>query len=190
MPSSVLELTPIACRHKSFALVSDLLSKGYQFVPDEFNKIGIPNVGLAYKNEHKIKSLEPTKIESQKLQLLNEAIQLFAKNDNQGTIPNITSGKLYIFDASAQKHENIHSVVNGKQLSGLFVDKQYLRDAEFLDCVTRMIASSLHVHGDSQSANYSYELTDLITSEVNTLMHKPEIAQKLQLLKEKYDSLK
>lgn len=171
-------------------LVSDLLSKGYQFVPDEFNKIGIPNVGLAYKNEHKIKSLEPTKIESQKLQLLNEAIQLFAKNDNQGTIPNITSGKLYIFDASAQKHENIHSVVNGKQLSGLFVDKQYLRDAEFLDCVTRMIASSLHVHGDSQSANYSYELTDLITSEVNTLMHKPEIAQKLQLLKEKYDSLK
>lgn len=171
-------------------LVSDLLSRGYQFVPAMFCEIGIPTIKEAYKNEHRIKSLEPTKVENQKLQLLNEAIQLFAKNDNQGTIPDITPEKLYVFDASAQKHENIHTVVNGKQLSGLFVDKQYLENAEFLDCVTRMIASSLHVHGNSISAKYSYELTDLITSEVNTLMHNPEIAQKLQILKEKYDLLK
>ena len=53
-----------------------------------------------------------------------------------------------------------------------------------------MIASSLHVHGDLQSANYSYELTDLITSEINTLMHKPEVVQKLHILKAKYDHLK
>ena len=65
-----------------------------------------------------------------------------------------------------------------------------LGNTDFLNTVTRMIASSLRVHGDDISANYSYELTDLITSEVNTLMHKPEIAQKLQILKAKYDTLK
>ena len=170
--------------------VSDLLKRGYQFVPESFKDIGIPNVSLAYKNEHRIKSLEPTKIEHQKLQLINEAIQLFAKNDTRGTIPKITPDKLYIFDASAQKHTDIYAAVNDKNLKGLFVDRQYLENTDFLNTVTRMIASSLRVHGDDISANYSYELTDLITSEVNTLMHKPEIAQKLQILKAKYDTLK
>ena len=75
-------------------------------------------------------------------------------------------------------------------MKGLFVDRQYLENTDFLNTVTRMIASSLRVHGDDISANYSYELTDLITSEVNTLMHKSEIAQKLQILKAKYDTLK
>ena len=170
--------------------VSDLLKRGYQFVTESFKDIGVPNVSLAYKNEHRIKSLEPTKIEHQKLQLINEAIQLFAKNDTRGTIPKITPDKLYIFDASAQKHTDIYAAVNDKNLKGLFVDRQYLENTDFLNTVTRMIASSLHVHGDNISANYSYELTDLITSEVNTLMHKPEIALKLQILKAKYDTLK
>ncbi len=170
--------------------VSDLLKRGYRFVPESFKDIGVPNVSLAYKNEHRIKSLEPTKIEHQKLQLINEAIQLFAKNDTRGTIPKITPDKLYIFDASAQKHTDIYAAVNDKNLKGLFVDRQYLENTDFLNTVTRIIASSLRVHGDDISANYSYELTDLITSEVNTLMHKPEIAQKLQILKAKYDTLK
>jgi len=170
--------------------VSDLLKRGYRFVPESFKDIGVPNVSLAYKNEHRIKSLEPTKIEHQKLQLINEAIQLFAKNDTRGTIPKITPDKLYIFDASAQKHTDIYAAVNDKNLKGLFVDRQYLENTDFLNTVTRMIASSLRVHGDDISANYSYELTDLITSEVNTLMHKPEVAQKLRILKAKYDTLK
>ncbi len=170
--------------------VSDLLNRGYKFVPSSFKEIGIPDVNLSYKNEHRIKSLEPTRIEHQKLQLINEAIQLFAKNDTRGTIPKITPDKLYIFDASAQKHTDIYATVNDKNLNGLFVDRQYLENTDFLNCVTRMIASSLHVHGDDISANYSYELTDLITSEVNTLMHKPEVAQKLRILKERYDTLK
>ncbi|MDR1167889.1 MAG: hypothetical protein LBK53_03225 [Heliobacteriaceae bacterium] len=43
---------------------------------------------------------------------------------------------------------------------------------------------------NTKSANYSYELTDLIRSELNTFITNPTVAQKLLTLKELYDTSK
>ena len=55
--------------------------------------------------------------------------------------------------------------------------------------VSLSIAEMLQVHGNITSAKYSYELTDLIRSELNTFITNPETAQKLKILENMYNNI-
>ena len=71
----------------------------------------------------------------------------------------------------------------------MFIDRQALAKEDFMTVVSLSIAEMLQVHGNITSAKYSYELTDLIRSELNTFITNPETAQKLKILENMYNKI-
>ena len=55
--------------------------------------------------------------------------------------------------------------------------------------VSSSIAEILKVSGDLKSASYSYELTDLIASQLNTFLTRPDTAEKLKVLEQMYNQI-
>ena len=80
-------------------------------------------------------------------------------------------------------------MVKDKTYDGLFIDRQKLASTDFMTLVSSSIAEILKVNGDLKSASYSYELTDLIASQLNTFLTRPETAQKLRILEQMYNKI-
>lgn len=139
--------------------------------------------------EHKPHSLKPTDNEVRKLRLLRQAIELFAQNDTSGTIPPLTGKSEYVFDAQDSNNTNFHALVKDNTYDGLFIDRQKLASTDFMTLVSSSIAEILKVSGDLKSASYSYDLTDLISSQLNTFLTRPETAQKLRILEQMYNKI-
>ena len=167
-----------------------LRDKGYKFAYSDCRNIGMKSAQEVYDNEHKPHSVRPTETEVQKLRLIRQAIEIFAQNDDAyGTIPPITGKNEYVFNARESHSEPFHAVIKDKNYDGLFIDRQALAKEDFMTVVSLSIAEMLQVHGNITSAKYSYELTDLIRSELNTFITNPETAQKLKILENMYNKI-
>ena len=166
-----------------------LREKGYKFAYTDCQSLGMKSAQEVYDMEHKPHSLKPTKEEVRKLRLLRQAIELFAQNDTRGTIPSLKGKSEYVFDSQDSNNTDFHALVKDKTYDGLFIDRQKLASTDFMTLVSSSIAEILKVNGDLKSASYSYELTDLIASQLNTFLTKPETAQKLRILEQMYNKI-
>lgn len=170
-----------------------LKERGYKFTSYEMGRyLGIKTAEEIFDNFHRIRSIEPTKAETQKLQLIREAINLFKDRDTYRVLPEMADTKEYVYDKNNSPNKNIHikASIDGNKYKGLLIDRECLGKMDFYTLLSEAVAEMLHVHGTTSSSKYSYELTDMLRSELKTFINDPSVSQKLLTLKEMYDSIK
>ena len=166
-----------------------LKDNGYRFAYSDCRNVGMKSAQEVYDLEHKPHSLKPTNEEIQKLRILREALDLFAKNDRTGSIPDLSGKQEYVFNAKSSKNTPFHALVKDQKYDGLFIDRKALANADFMSLLSSSIAEMLKVHGNLKSAAYSYQLTDYIRSQLNTFITKPETAKQLKILENMYQQI-
>lgn len=167
-----------------------LQEKGYKFTSFEIGrKLGIKEAEDIFDDFHRVRSIKPTKAETKKLKLLREAISLFKDRDTYHVLPDMTDAKEYVYDAknSPNKNVQIKASIEGRKYNGLLIDREYLSNHDFYYVLSEAISEILHIHGTTSSSMYSYELTDMLRSELKTFINDPSVGQKLAALKEMYD---
>lgn len=164
--------------------------RGYKFISSLSGiYLKIPRAGELYSAEHFVRSIKPTEIEAKKLQLINEALKIFAENDNYGLYRYSDEPPIYTFDAKESNCPEVHAQVESGKVQGLFIDRNALTQKDFLELVQEALAQRLHTEGNDISANYSYALTDLMRLEFDAFTTNSTVAQKLQILKQMYEEL-
>ena len=166
-----------------------LKDNGYRFAYSDCRNVGMKSAQEVYDLEHKPHSLKPTNEEIQKLRILREALDLFAKNDRTGSIPDLSGKQEYVFNAKSSHNTPFHALVKDQKYDGLFIDRKALANADFMSLLSSSIAEMLKVHGNLKSAAYSYQLTDYIRSQLNTFITKPETAKQLKILENMYQQI-
>ena len=164
---------------------------GYRFANQRVNLDGsLCDAQTLYNRMHKIHSLKPTEVEAKKLELIQKATQIFAENDWYSVIPdNIESTAGYVFDSKVSNCPSIHAKIEDGQYKGLFIDRNVLKDRDFMSIVQEALAQMLHTAGNDKSSNYSYELTDLMRTQVNQFINDPTVSKRLRILQKIYNGL-
>ena len=163
--------------------------EGYKFA-SQFWSTMAPSAEQLYAQTHKLHSVQPTEVEDKKLKLIRKAAEIFLENDNYGVMPkNISSVNEYVFNAADSNCPPIHAKIENGEYKGLFIDRKVLKEKDFLSIVQEAICQMLHVAGNDKSANYSYELTDLLSSQVDQFISNPTVSKRLKVLEQMYKEL-
>ena len=72
------------------------------------------------------------------------------------------------------------------KLEGVFIHSKKLDLETFPNVLTNTMAEMINGQTDKSSAKYSYNLTDLISSQLDTLVTQPQIVEKLNVLEEMF----
>ena len=164
--------------------------EGYRFTPGYMSFSNILNADELYAQTHKLHSVEPTETETKKLQLIQMAAKIFTENDSYGVMPrNIDSTTSYVFNSAESNCPTVHAKIEDGEYKGLFIDRNALKYADFMTLVQESICQMLHTAGNDKSANYSYELTDLLRTQVDQFIKDPTVARRLRILQIMYDNL-
>ena len=124
------------------------------------------------------------------MKLLSEAIKLFQNEDKKAILPK-DIGDIKIFNAKECNLPNTHAEeAKENSIKALYVDRNFLSSNDFITVLTALLSESQREKGSDESSSFSYALTTLIESELMTLLHNPEISQKLQVLNQMYEGIK
>ena len=161
--------------------------QGYIFCDNEGRGIGIPDAHELYEKLHRPHSVRPTERQSKQLQILNEAIQLIAENDSKKVLPDIIP-QLYVYDnnSNVKSKTGFSASKPFDKLEGVFIHSKKLDLETFPNVLTNTMAEMIDRQTDKRSAEYSYNLTDLIRSQLDTLITQPQIVEKLNILEEMF----
>ena len=161
--------------------------QGYIFCDNEGRGIGIPDAHELYEKLHRPHSVRPTERQSKQLQILNEAIQLIAENDSKKVLPDIIP-QLYVYDnnSNVKSKTGFSALKPFDKLEGVFIHSKKLDLETFPNVLTNTMAEMIDRQTDKSSAEYSYNLTDLIRSQLDTLITQPQIVEKLNILEEMF----
>ena len=161
--------------------------QGYIFCDNEGRGIGIPDAHELYEKLHRPHSVRPTERQSKQLQILNEAIQLIAENDSKKVLPDIIP-QLYVYDnnSNVKSKTGFSASKPFDKLEGVFIHSKKLDLETFPNVLTNTMAEMIDRQTDKRSAEYSYNLTDLIRSQLNMLVTQPQIVEKLNILEEMF----
>ena len=161
--------------------------QGYIFCDNEGRGIGIPDAHELYEKLHRPHSVRPTERQSKQLQILNEAIQLIAENDSKKVLPDIIP-QLYVYDnnSNVKSKTGFSASKPFDKLEGVFIHSKKLDLETFPNVLTNTMAEMIDRQTDKSSAEYSYNLTDLIRSQLDTLITQPQIVEKLNILEEMF----
>ena len=146
-----------------------------------------PDAHELYKNLHRPHSIRPTEQQTKQLQILNEAIQLIAENDSKKVLPSIIP-QLYVYDnnSNVKSKTGFSASKPFDKLEGVFIHSKKLDLETFPNVLTNTMAEMINGQTDKSSAKYSYNLTDLISSQLDTLVTQPQIVEKLNILEEMF----
>ena len=136
---------------------------------------------------HRPHSIRPTEQQTKQLQILNEAIQLIAENDSKKVLPSIIP-QLYVYDnnSNVKSKTGFSASKPFDKLEGVFIHSKKLDLETFPNVLTNTMAEMINGQTDKSSAKYSYNLTDLISSQLDTLVTQPQIVDKLNILEEMF----
>lgn len=163
---------------------------GYRFMSNRYTIGNIPFAEELYAQTHALHSVKPTETEIKKLQLIKMAVAIFAEDDKYNVIPqNINTAPIRVFNSTDSNCTPVHAqIVNGKY-QRLFIDRNMLKEQDFMTLVQESICQMLHTAGNDKSANYSYELTDLLRTQVRQFINDPTVAKRLRVLQKMYEGL-
>ena len=161
--------------------------QGYIFCDNEGRGIGIPDAHELYEKLHRPHSVRPTEQQSKQLQILNEAIRLIAENDTKKVLPDIIP-QLYVYDnnSNVKSKTGFSASKPFDKLEGVFIHSKKLNLETFPNVLTNTMAEMIDKQTDKSSAEYSYNLTDLIRSQLDTFVTQPQIVEKLNILEEMF----
>ncbi len=170
------------------------ITNGYKFCvqTSDTDWLSIPKATDLYNILQKPHSIKPNEVQVQKMRILQEAIDLFQKYDDY----DVFAGKVgdlgvYLYDNSSVQLSGVNYKLfrfGGKGVAFCVKDTQ-LRDVEFSELLMESLAELVKGSEAPSQGNYSYKLTDLIRSQLKTILEKPEVVKQLQVLEEMYNSI-
>ena len=160
--------------------------EGYIFA-NMGTEIGIEDAESLYAKLHRPHSIKPTEQQAKQLQILNEAINLITSNDKMGLFPK-EGTQLYAFDETSniESSTGYYAAVNSKNLDGVFIHTNKLKAESFPTMLTNILCEMLEGQTSKNLSSYSYNQTELISSQLNTLITQPQIVEKLNILEQMY----
>lgn len=160
--------------------------EGYIFA-NMGRELGIEDAESLYAKLHRPHSIKPTEQQAKQLQILNEAINLITSNDKIGLFPEEGS-QLYAFDETSniESSTGYYAAVNSGNLDGVFINTKTLQSESFPTMLTNVLCEMLEEQTNKALSSYSYNQTELIRSQLNTLITQPQIVEKLNILEKMY----
>lgn len=160
--------------------------EGYIFA-NMGTEIGIEDAESLYAKLHRPHSIKPTEQQAKQLQILNEAIKLITENDKFGLFPKEET-QLYAFDETSniESKTGYYAAVNSGNLDGVFINTKELQLEFFPTMLTNVLCEMLEDQTNKALSSYSYNQTELIRSQLNTLISQPQIVEKLNILEQMY----
>lgn len=160
--------------------------EGYIFA-NMGTELGIEDAESLYAKLHRPHSIKPTEQQAKQLQILNEAVNLITSNDKMGLFPK-EGTQLYAFDETSniESSTGYYAAVNSKNLDGVFIHTNNLKAESFPTMLTNVLCEMLEGQTSKNLSSYSYNQTELIRSQLNTLITQPQIIEKLNILEKIY----
>ena len=160
--------------------------EGYIFA-NMGTELGIEDAESLYAKLHRPHSIKPTEQQAKQLQILNEAVNLITSNDKMGLFPE-EGTQLYAFDETSniESSTGYYAAVNSKNLDGVFIHTNKLKAESFPTMLTNVLCEMLEGQTSKNLSSYSYNQTELIRSQLNTLITQPQIIEKLNILEKIY----
>lgn len=160
--------------------------EGYIFA-NMGTELGIEDAESLYAKLHRPHSIKPTEQQAKQLQILNEAVNLITSNDKMGLFPK-EGTQLYAFDETSniESSTGYYAAVNSKNLDGVFIHTNKLKAESFPTMLTNVLCEMLEGQTSKNLSSYSYNQTELIRSQLNTLITQPQIIEKLNILEKIY----
>lgn len=160
--------------------------EGYIFA-NMGTELGIEDAESLYAKLHRPHSIKPTEQQAKQLQILNEAVNLITSNDKRGLFPE-EGTQLYAFDETSniESSTGYYAAVNSKNLDGVFIHTNNLKAESFPTMLTNVLCEMLEGQTSKNLSSYSYNQTELIRSQLNTLITQPQIIEKLNILEKIY----
>ena len=160
--------------------------EGYIFA-NMGTELGIEDAERLYAKLHRPHSIKPTTQQAKQLQVLNEAVNLITSNDKRGLFPE-EGTQLYAFDETSniESSTGYYAAVNSKNLDGVFIHTNKLKAESFPTMLTNVLCEMLEGQTSKNLSSYSYNQTELIRSQLNTLITQPQIIEKLNILEKIY----
>ena len=160
--------------------------EGYIFA-NMGTELGIEDAERLYAKLHRPHSIKPTTQQAKQLQVLNEAVNLITSNDKRGLFPE-EGTQLYAFDETSniESSTGYYAAVNSKNLDGVFIHTNNLKAESFPTMLTNVLCEMLEGQTSKNLSSYSYNQTELIRSQLNTLITQPQIIEKLNILEKIY----
>lgn len=160
--------------------------EGYIFA-NMGTELGIEDAESLYAKLHRPHSIKPTEQQAKQLQILNEAVNLITSNDKMGLFPK-EGTQLYAFDETSniESSTGYYAAVNSKNLDGVFIHTNKLKAESFPTMLTNVLCEMLEDQTSKNLSSYSYNQTELIRSQLNTLITQPQIIEKLNILEKIY----
>lgn len=160
--------------------------EGYIFA-NMGTELGIEDAESLYAKLHRPHSIKPTEQQAKQLQILNEAVNLITSNDKRGLFPE-EGTQLYAFDETSniESSTGYYAAVNSKNLDGVFINTKTLQSESFPTMLTNVLCEMLEEQTNKALSSYSYNQTELIRSQLNTLISQPQIVEKLNILEQMY----
>lgn len=160
--------------------------EGYIFA-NMGTELGIEDAESLYAKLHRPHSIKPTEQQAKQLQILNEAVKLITSNDKMGLFPD-EGTQLYAFDETSniESSSGYYAAVNSKNLDGVFIHTNKLKAESFPTMLTNVLCEMLEGQTSKNLSSYSYNQTELIRSQLNTLITQPQIIEKLNILEKIY----
>lgn len=160
--------------------------EGYIFA-NMGTELGIEDAESLYAKLHRPHSIKPTTQQAKQLQILNEAVNLITSNDKMGLFPE-EGTQLYAFDETSniESSTGYYAAVNSKNLDGVFIHTNNLKAESFPTMLTNVLCEMLEGQTSKNLSSYSYNQTELIRSQLNTLITQPQIIEKLNILEKIY----
>lgn len=160
--------------------------EGYIFA-NMGTELGIEDAESLYAKLHRPHSIKPTEQQAKQLQILNEAVNLITSNDKMGLFPE-EGTQLYAFDETSniESSTGYYAAVNSKNLDGVFIHTNKLKAESFPTMLTNVLCEMLEDQTSKNLSSYSYNQTELIRSQLNTLITQPQIIEKLNILEKIY----
>lgn len=160
--------------------------EGYIFA-NMGTELGIEDAESLYAKLHRPHSIKPTEQQAKQLQILNEAVKLITSNDKMGLFPD-EGTQLYAFDETSniESSSGYYAAVNSKNLDGVFIHTNKLNAESFPTMLTNVLCEMLEGQTNKELSSYSYNQTELIRSQLNTLITQPQIIEKLNILEKIY----
>ena len=160
--------------------------EGYIFA-NMGTELGIEDAESLYAKLHRPHSIKPTEQQAKQLQILNEAVNLITSNDKRGLFPE-EGTQLYAFDETSniESSTGYYAAVNSKNLDGVFIHTNILKIESFPTMLTNVLCEMLEGQTSKNLSSYSYNQTELIRSQLNTLITQPQIIEKLNILEKIY----
>ncbi len=160
--------------------------EGYIFA-NMGTEIGIEDAKSLYAKLHRPHSIKPNEQQTKQLQILDEAVKLITENDKFGLFPK-EGTQLYAFDETSniESKTGYYAAVNSNKLDGVFINTGNLQRESFPTMLTNVLCEMLEHQTDKALSSYSYNQTELIRSQLNTLITQPQIVEKLNILEQMY----